>query len=133
MWSLDGKLLQTFQGHQDFIYSVAFAPDGKSVLTGSWDKTANLWSLDGKLLQTFQGHQDYISSVAFAPDSKSVLTGSWDKTVQVWHIDLDFSLARSCNYLQDFIALEGDPKLPKADRTLRQRAKAACEGIPPPS
>ncbi len=140
LWSLDGKLLQTFQGHQNYVSSVAFAPVraafpqevGQSLLTGSWDNTAKLWSLDGKLLQTFSGHQDYVSSVAFAPDGQSVLTGSYDKTAQVWNIDLDFSLARSCNYLQDFIALSNDPSLPKADRTLRQRAKTACEGIPPP-
>ena len=147
LWSFDGRLLQTFQGHQSSVYSVAFAPDGKSIVTGSWDKTAKLWSLDGRLLQTFQGHQDYVSSVAFAPDGKSILTGSDDNTAQLWHIDLDFSLARSCNYLLDFISLNnGDLKLylqyfisPNSDlklsqetRKLRQRAKTACEGIPPP-
>ncbi len=147
LWSIDGRLLQTFQGHQDFVSSVAFSSDGKSILTGSGDKTAKLWSLDGRLLQTFQGHQSSVFGVAFSPDGKSILTGSGDKTAQLWHIDLDFSLARSCNYLQDFMALNNDLKLylrefivPNSDRQLsketqilRQRAKTACEGIPPPN
>jgi WD40 repeat protein len=147
LWSIDGRLLQTFQGHQEYVFSVAFAPDGKSIVTGSADNTAKLWSIDGRLLQTFQGQQSSVSSVAFAPDGKSIVTGSGDNTAQLWHIDLDFSLARSCNYLQDFMALNNDLKLylqefivPNSDRQLsketrilRQRAKTACEGIPPPS
>ncbi len=132
LWSIDGQLLQTFQGHQSSVFSVAFAPDGKSIVTGSWDNTAKLWSIDGRLLQTFQGHQSSVSSVAFAPDGKSIVTGSGDQTAQLWNIDLDFSLARSCNYLQDFISLKSDTKLSEDIFNLRQRAKIACKGIPPP-
>jgi WD40 repeat protein len=31
--------------HQHYVVAVAFSPDGKTVLTGSWDKTARLWRL----------------------------------------------------------------------------------------
>ncbi|MCA2733579.1 MAG: hypothetical protein IM470_06640 [Microcystis sp. M158S2] len=132
LWSIDGKLLQTFQVHQDFVNSFAFNPDGKSLLTGSWDKTAKLWSIDGKLLQTFQGHQDHVTSVAFAPDGKSLLTGSKDKTAKLWDLNLEHSLAAMCDHLHDFASLISNPTIPEEDRKLRQRAKTACEGIPPP-
>jgi hypothetical protein len=132
LWSIDGKLLQTFQGHQDYVYSVAFAPDGKSLLTGSGDGTAKLWGIDGKLLQTFRGHQSFVTSVAFAPDGKSLLTGSGDKTAKLWDLDLEHSLAAMCDHLHDFASLSNDPNIPEEDRKLRQRAKTACEGIPPP-
>jgi len=29
--------------HQREVDAVAFSPDGKSVLTGSWDNTARIW------------------------------------------------------------------------------------------
>ena len=64
---------------------MAFAPDGKQVLTGSWDKTARLWDAQsGKELRAFTGHADIVGSVAFSPDGKQVLTGSLDKTARLW-------------------------------------------------
>ena len=35
LWDAEsGKELRTFAGHADGVYSVAFAPDGRQVLTG---------------------------------------------------------------------------------------------------
>jgi len=85
--SIMAKEKNRFEGHQSPVYSVAFAPDGKSVLTGSLDYTAKLWSIDGKLLQTFKGHQASILSVAFAPDGNSILIGSSDQTAKLWDLN----------------------------------------------
>jgi WD40 repeat protein len=40
-----GKLLATFSTHGGrWVSGVAFSPDGKRIVTGSWDKTAKIWS-----------------------------------------------------------------------------------------
>jgi WD40 repeat protein len=39
----NGKLLAIFQGHTDQVLSAIFSPDGRRVLTASWDHTARLW------------------------------------------------------------------------------------------
>ena len=65
--------------------SVAIAPDGRTALSGSEDKTLKLWDLaSGKELRTFTGHSDEVSSVAIAPDGRTVLSGSYDKTLKLW-------------------------------------------------
>ena len=69
------------------ITSMAFSPDGKSILIGSQDSTASLYDLNGSLLQIFKGHQDVILSVAFSKDGKSILTGSGDRTARLWDLD----------------------------------------------
>ena len=39
------------------MYSVCVTPDGKHVVTKSWDKTARVWSLeDGTLQRELAGH-----------------------------------------------------------------------------
>ena len=68
------------------VSSVDFSPDGKIILTGSYDKTARLWDLQGNVLQVYKGHEDNVFSVAFSPDGKSILTGSVDKTARIWDL-----------------------------------------------
>lgn len=58
LWDLKGNLLQLFKGHEGNINSVAFAPDGRSVLTGSWDRIARLWEIK-KTHKEFQAGNSY--------------------------------------------------------------------------
>ncbi|KAH9203227.1 hypothetical protein DL95DRAFT_350087 [Leptodontidium sp. 2 PMI_412] len=77
--------LQTLEGHSDSVTSVAFSPNGKQVVSGSWDNTVRIWdAATGAALQTLEGHLDGVNSVAFSPDGKQVVSGSWDNTVRLW-------------------------------------------------
>ena len=67
------------------VLGVAFSPDGRTVLTGSVDKTARLWDVaDGRPIGRPMCHELLINSVAFSPDGRTVLTGSWDRTARLW-------------------------------------------------
>jgi WD40 repeat protein len=80
-----GKELRAFKGHEGWVVSVAFSPDGAHVLTGSTDKTSRLWDIEtGKELRDFKGHEGTVDSVAFSPDGAHMLTGSLDKTARLW-------------------------------------------------
>jgi tetratricopeptide (TPR) repeat protein len=65
--------------------SVAFSPDGKTLLTGSHDHTARLWdAASGEPIGQPLVHSRAVWSVAFSPDGKTVLTGSQDRTARLW-------------------------------------------------
>ncbi|MFN6232846.1 MAG: ribosome assembly protein 4, partial [Dolichospermum sp.] len=93
-----------FKGHQGFVNSVSFSPDGKTIATGSRDNTARLWDLQGNLLQEFKGHQDWVYSVSFSPDGKTIATASRDKTARLWPVrNLDQLLKDGCAWVKDYL------------------------------
>jgi serine/threonine protein kinase len=71
--------------HNASVGSIAFAPDGRSLVSGGYDGLVKLWHIsDGTLLQTMRGHRDRVTSVAFSPDGDAVLSGSFDRTMRLW-------------------------------------------------
>jgi WD40 repeat protein len=76
-------------GHTNLVTSVAFAPDGKHLVSGSDDKTVRLWNIEsGDQIAVLRGHSAWVSSVAFSPDGNHIASGSWDKTIRVWDISI---------------------------------------------
>ena len=76
VWDTDtGKLVRIFEGHSGDVMSVAFSPDGGSVLSGSYDGRIKLWDrASGQLIRTFEWPSAEATSAAFSPDGSSVLS-----------------------------------------------------------
>ena len=67
-------LLQTLEGHSDWVNAVAFSRDGRTLASGSWDKTIKLWEAgSGKLLQTLEVGAT-VTTLSFSDDGAYVLT-----------------------------------------------------------
>ncbi|MGK7881377.1 MAG: hypothetical protein AB4060_14965 [Crocosphaera sp.] len=90
LWDVQSQtLIDTFKGHQGWVTSIAFSPDNKHIVSGSYDNTIKLWDWDinsKKLIHTFEGHEDWVNSVAFSPDGKYLVSGSNDNTVKLWNV-----------------------------------------------
>src|SRR5207302_367376 len=64
----------------------AFAPDGQTIASGSYDYTVNLWAAQtGELRHTLKGEEDTISAVTFAPDGKTVASAA-SHTISLWDV-----------------------------------------------
>ena len=46
LWSVEGQLLRTLEGHTDQVWEVNFSPDGQSIASASFDNVVRLWNVD---------------------------------------------------------------------------------------
>jgi WD40 repeat protein len=56
LWDIStGRCVRTFIGHTREVYSVAFSPDGQTLISSSTDETVRLWDVStGKCLKTLK-------------------------------------------------------------------------------
>jgi len=56
---------RTLQGHSSPVYSVSWSPDGRSIVSGSHDKSIKVWDVSrGTCTATLTGHSGYVWSVS---------------------------------------------------------------------
>lgn len=73
-------------GHTDSVDSVAFSPDGRTLVSGSSDTTVRMWYAATRqpLGQPLTAHTGAVNAVAFSADGKLLVSGSSDGSVQLW-------------------------------------------------
>lgn len=82
----DNKITWKLDGHTGWLTSAAFSPTGKTVVSGSDDRTAIVWDVTtGKALYTLRGHEAAVNGVAYSHDGQYVATASADHTVKIWN------------------------------------------------
>ncbi len=91
VWDLSAaRELAVLKGHAGKVAAVAFAPDGKRLVSGGEDGTVRVWEVaSGKELAALKGHRGRVHAVAFAPDGKTVASGGADKGVRLWGPGID--------------------------------------------
>ncbi|MEC4021061.1 nSTAND1 domain-containing NTPase [Streptomyces sp. H27-D2] len=77
-------------GHTQVVSSVAVGSDGRTLATGSFDRTVRLWDVSDRRhptrLSVLTGHTDTVSSVAFSPDGHTLASTGRDRTIRLWNV-----------------------------------------------
>jgi len=85
--AITGIRMALLSGHRDWIRSLVFSPDGRSLVSGSDDTTIKLWDMQtGGVVKTFQGHTSWVLSVSLSPDCTAIASGSNDNTIRLWDV-----------------------------------------------
>ena len=88
VWNLvSGKHVRGLFGHTGQVEGVAVTPDGRLVISASYDRTLKVWDLEsGRELKTLHGHVSWVLGVAVTPNGKQVVSASSDHTLKVWDL-----------------------------------------------
>jgi WD40 repeat protein len=91
LWDVaSGTRRATLRGHTSLVWSLAFSPDGKLLLSGAKDGTVRFWdAISGEARGAFDWQIGTIHQVAFAPDGMTAAVAGHTGTVVVWDVDPD--------------------------------------------
>lgn len=85
------KLLFTMPSWDAAVLSVAFSPDGKTLVSGGADGTLKFWQIETgtpplQLVAKVAAHGTGITRLLFSPDGKTLATASSDHTIKLWDV-----------------------------------------------
>ena len=88
IWSVQtGQLLDQLSGHEGPVSTLAFAPNGSSLVSGSWDRTVRIWSIFARTQtsEPLQLQADVLC-VSVSPDSKQLAVSTLDGQLTFWSV-----------------------------------------------
>lgn len=67
------------------IFSAAYSPDGKQIVTAGADQTARIWDVaTGQEVRQLLGHAGSVQSATFSPDGLQIVTAGDDGVTRIW-------------------------------------------------
>ena len=90
LWDINtGELKTIFRGHTSIVTSMAFSSDGKTLVTGSWDRSVRIWDVaTGENRYTFKKHTDGVARIILNPHSNIFAAAGYNRSgVYKWDIE----------------------------------------------
>src|SRR5438876_648569 len=99
LWEIPSRgraaCVESLAGHSSWVRGLAFAPDGTSLASASWDgrelasvgsdTEVCLWEVEGrKPPRVLRGHTWIAYGVAWRPDGGLLATSGWDRSIRLW-------------------------------------------------
>jgi tricorn protease-like protein len=108
-WSVDtGAKIADLQGQKEIIYSLAYTPDGASLVTGSHDGSVKVWDVATREVRAARRYRRRVDEVRVTRDGKNLVVTAVNK-VMFWEMST-LRQRRSFNNPGSHTALSPDEK-----------------------
>ena len=75
-------------GHVEGVFTLTFSSDGKSIFSGSSDRTVRKWDVDGgKEVAVYEGHPGWVCGVGVLPGGKKLVSVDYGGNVNTWNLE----------------------------------------------
>ncbi|TAF51226.1 MAG: WD40 repeat domain-containing protein, partial [Oscillatoriales cyanobacterium] len=85
VWDLNGQEREHFTAHRSTVRAICFAPDGRSILSGSDDRTISLWQFVECEPGTLCQHDRWIACLALSSDGRYGLSADGNGEIAIWN------------------------------------------------
>ena len=84
-----GFVIRTFKGDDGWLTDISYAPNGKTFVTSSINRTASIWDVaTGKEILKLVGHETRVNCATYSSDGDLIVTGANDGTIRIWDAKL---------------------------------------------
>lgn len=93
--------------------AVAVSPDGRFLLSGSWDSRTRIWDLETQdLIRELPQQGLYVHSVAWSPDQKLIATGGSDSSgrIQLWDSESGEQISKFNGHSDAVVSVRFSPR-----------------------
>ena len=73
-----------FKRHKHEVNSIAFSPDGRSLVSGSDDGSVRIWNIRGGSSKELAGTAGFLLCVVFSPDGRYIAAGNAANLLWIW-------------------------------------------------
>jgi WD40 repeat protein len=87
IWDREQESIVELKGHLEPITHLVIAPDRRTLISASKDKTIKIWDLQkAKIIGTLKGHLRGVNCIAISPDGTKIVSGSDDGHLKIWDL-----------------------------------------------
>lgn len=88
-WELSSGKVAPLVGHDSWVRSICFQPQGELAITGGYEGRVIFWPLAAETpapLRAIEAHQGWIRAMAVSPDGATLATAGNDGAARLWNI-----------------------------------------------
>ena len=90
LWNIqDGQAAALLSGHRGMVFGVRFSPDGRYLLSHSFDQTVRLWDVMARRRLLVFSLQAVVMDACFSPDGRMVVAAGNDGIAYVYGSTVD--------------------------------------------